>query len=65
MPILQSLWHYWKFLCVALVTSCVVLGVLALLLDGFEIPEPDKDIRLCLESGGTWVQEEGLCKAPA
>ena len=65
MSVLKEMWRYWKWLCVALVTTCVVLGVLALLLGGFDKPEPDQHIGACIESGGTWVDEEGICKTPA
>lgn len=71
MNLLSSFWRYWKWLCVALMTSFVLLGLIALLVVNFEMPEPDKAIRECIESGGIWEvapgqsgdSASGFCKA--
>lgn len=65
MKLLSAFWRYWKWLCVALMTSFVLLAILAAIVTYFKMPEPDGHIRDCIESGGTWDDGEGLCKAPA
>ena len=63
MSIAKELWRYWKWLCVALMTSFVILFLFAWIVTGFEMPEPDKHILECIESGGTWDDENLICKS--
>ena len=63
LKVVKEFWRYWKFLCVALMTSFVILFLLAWIMTQFEFPEPDKNIRECIESGGTWDDQELICKA--
>ena len=65
MNILQSFWRYWKWLCVALMTSFVVLALAAAALHYFKSPAPSREIGDCLDKGGTWDDGEGLCKTAA
>jgi hypothetical protein len=60
---LKEFWQYWKWLCVALMTSFVILFVLSMIITHFQMPEPDKNIRECIESGGTWDADSLICKA--
>ena len=66
MKLLSAFWRYWKWLCVALMTSFVLLALLAAILHFVKTPSSDREaIEACLESGGTWDDGAGLCKAPA
>jgi hypothetical protein len=67
MKLLSAFWRYWKWLCVALMTSFVVLALLAAVLHYFKSPpgENRKTIDACIEGGGTWDDGEGLCKNAA
>jgi len=66
MKLLSAFWRYWKWVCVALMTSFVVLALLAAALQFFKSPsENRKAIEGCLDRGGTWDDGEGLCKAAA
>ena len=63
MSIAREFWRYWKWLCVALMTSFVILFLLTWIISYFDMPEPDSNIRECIEGGGTWDDENHLCKA--
>lgn len=65
MNILQNFWRYWKWLCVALMTSFVVLALAAAVINHFKSAPAGNGAAACIESGGTWDEGEGLCKAPA
>ena len=66
MKLLSAFWRYWKWLCVALMTSFVLLALLAAAIHLLKSPAPDrKVIDACLDGGGTWDAGAGLCKAPA
>ena len=63
MTILKSFWHYWKWLCVALVSTVVVLYPLALVVQHFSGPDVTKEqISRCIDHGGTWDDEAKVCK---
>lgn len=63
MKILNAFWRYWKWLCVALVTTCILLAIPAYFIMYMDMPEPDRPVRECIESGGTWDDGAGICKA--
>jgi len=67
MNIAQHFWRYWKWLCVALVTTAVVLFLLATLVNFFKSSAgPDTaPPAQCIDQGGTWNAEEGRCQFPA
>lgn len=66
MKLLSAFWRYWKWLCVALMTSFVLLALVAAAVHLFKSPATDrKAIDACLDGGGTWDDGAGLCKAPA
>lgn len=66
MNILSAAWRYWKWLCVALTTSFAVLFLLAAIVTHFKSSTSDKDsIGRCIDSGGTWDDENQACKAAA
>ncbi|HEU4837861.1 MAG TPA: hypothetical protein VFS88_00450 [Micavibrio sp.] len=66
MKLLSSFWRYWKWLCVALMTSFVMLALLAAAIQYFKSPgENRKAIDACIEGGGTWDDGEGICKNAA
>jgi hypothetical protein len=62
-------WAYWKWFCTALVTSTLLLMLVAFvvgLLDPNTVSE--KDLRAqCIETGGTWDESDSvpICRAPA
>lgn len=62
-------WAYWKWFCTALVTSTLLLMLVAFvigLLDPNTVSE--KDLRAqCIEKGGTWDESDSvpICRAPA
>lgn len=66
MKILKALWRYWTWVCVALLSTAVVLYLLSALF-GLLRPITIHDDRpgKCIDAGGTWDAEEGLCKSPA
>lgn len=68
MKMLSAFWRYWKWLCVALMTSFVVLALLAAAIHYFKSPSADdlrKAIDACIDGGGTWDDGEGFCKNAA
>jgi hypothetical protein len=62
--IFLELWRYWKWLCVSLMTSFIVLGSLAYLLGGFDTASPPElsPAEQCLESSGTWNADVESCE---
>lgn len=66
MKLLSAFWRYWKWLCVALMTSFIILAILAAAVHYFKSPAADrKAIDACLDRGGTWDDGEGICKIAA
>ncbi len=66
MLILTHLWQYWKWLCVALMTTFVVFALAAAVINHFKSSAPASNgAAACIESGGTWDEGEQFCKAPA
>lgn len=66
MKLLSALWRYWKWLCVALLTSFAVLAVVAAIITSFKLDPLDKTpIEHCIDTGGTWNAEEGVCRRAA
>ncbi len=66
MKLISAFWRYWKWLCVALMTSFVVLAILAALIASFKLDPIDKTpIERCIDSGGSWDAGEGVCKNAA
>jgi hypothetical protein len=65
MKLLPTFWRYWKWLCVALMTSFIVLAALAAAINHFKSSGPSGEIGACIEKGGTWDDMEGLCKSAA
>lgn len=64
--IFAALWRYWKFLCVALLTTFVVLFLLAAILGAFKsVQIHDDRPGKCLDAGGTWNADEQMCKTAA
>ena len=63
MTILQNLWRYWKWLCVALLTTTLVLFLVATVLTNFK-PFGDDDAAAteCVDSGGTWNADTRACE---
>lgn len=57
-------WRYWKWLCVAFMTSVIVLGILAYLLGGFNpapvMPSPSE---ACIDNGGRWNADTESCES--
>ena len=62
-----SIWHFWKWLCVALMTSFAVLALLAAFVTMFKSGSKiDKQtIEDCMDTGGTWDADAGKCKHAA
>lgn len=66
MTILMQFWRYWKWLCVALMTTFVVLALAAAVINHFKSSAPASNgAAACIESGGTWDEGGQFCKAPA
>lgn len=66
MRLLSAFWRYWKWLCVALMTSFVLLAILAAAVQYFKSPAADrKAIDACIDGGGAWDEGEGRCKTAA
>jgi hypothetical protein len=66
MKLLSAFWRYWKWLCVALMTSFVLLAIVAAIVHVVKTPSQDRGvIDACIDNGGTWDAGAGLCKAPA
>lgn len=66
MNILQNFWRYWKWLCVALMTTFVLLYAAATIINYFKSPSEDKKmIGECIDRGGTWDAVENICKTAA
>lgn len=62
MKILAALWRYWKWLCVAIFTTFVVLYLLAALLGSFKsITINDDRPQKCLDTGGAWNADDQRC----
>ncbi|MFA5593470.1 MAG: hypothetical protein WC989_09190 [Micavibrio sp.] len=64
--IAKEFWRYWKWLCVAFVTTCIVLYLIATLVNQLK-PEADTQLepQTCLETGGTWNDDAGECSYAA
>lgn len=63
MKFLQMFWRYWKWLCVALGTTFILLFVLAAILNHFKQVHINDDRPVkCLDAGGTWDAEEQQCR---
>lgn len=60
-------WAYWKWFCTALVTSTILLLLVATLIDAIKSVKVDQQspAQTCLERGGAWVEEEGRCRFSA
>ena len=55
-------WRYWKWLCIALVTTTVILFLLAAMLTNFNPFGPKDDAaNICIEGGGTWNADTSAC----
>ena len=66
MNIAKEFWRYWKWLCVALMTSFVVLALLAAIITYVKPSAiPREQIDACLDGGGAWDADTQSCKAPA
>ena len=66
MKLLSAFWRYWKWLCVALMTSFVLLAIVAAIVNHFKSPvEKRKAIESCIDSGGVWDDAESFCKTAA
>ena len=65
MNIAKEFWRYWKWLCVALMTSFVVLALAAAVVHYFKSARVNDGAAACIDSGGTWDDGAGLCKSPA
>ena len=61
MKILQALWRYWTWLCVALLTTFALLFLLATILTHFKSAAPEDAIAACIEGGGAWDADSGAC----
>lgn len=62
-----AFWAYWKWFCTALVTSTVILLLIATLLGQFKSGTVDRQklINDCIDRGGTWDDGAGACKSAA
>ena len=63
MMIFKEIWRYWKWLCVALVSTTAILLLAATVLTYFnppDVPPPGRDV--CIESGGTWNADTLSCE---
>lgn len=60
-------WAYWKWFCTALVTSTLILLIVAMLIQSVKSGwvNPQKEIEHCIDRGGTWDEEGGICKTAA
>ena len=60
-------WAYWKWFCTALVTSTVLLLLVATLVDMIRTPpaRAPGGASTCIDKGGTWDEEPATCRAPA
>lgn len=66
MNILKHFWRYWIWVCTALVTTAVLLYVIAAIVTYFKsAPVDPGGIGQCIDSGGTWDEGEGACRRPA
>ncbi len=65
MNILQNFWRYWKWLCVALMTTFVVLALAAAVINHFKSAPAESGAEACIESGGTCDEGGQFCMAPA
>lgn len=65
--VLKEAWRYWKWLCVASVTSFIVLVTLTYLLGGFadKTPPPLSPSEQCLDNGGRWNADTLDCEHAA
>lgn len=66
MKLLQAFWRYWTWVCVALVTTCLVFGAMTLVIQYFKKDTllPAYPAAECLEQGGTWDAEAQHCRYP-
>lgn len=64
MKLWSAFWAYWKWFCTTLVTSTVLLLLIAVIAKGLtSIDERQKDaIATCIERGGAWDDAAGVCK---
>ncbi len=66
MTFFKSLWRYWTWVCVALLTTAAALYVLAAAIDYFKpVTINDDRPQKCLDMGGTWDADENLCRTAA
>ena len=66
MNILSAFWRYWKWVCVALMTTFVVLALAAALINWMKKPSADKRlISQCIDNGGTWDDDRAECRSAA
>lgn len=57
-------WAYWKWFCTALVTSTILLLLVAIAIDAVMSAHTGRQdpAGQCLEHGGAWMAEEGACR---
>ena len=67
MKLWSAFWAYWKWFCTALVTSAVVLLLVATAIDALKPVKVDQQklIQECIDKGGTWDEGAGVCKSSA
>lgn len=67
MKLWSAFWAYWKWFCTALVTSTLVLLLVATLVQHFKPVGEDlqKRIEECIDKGGTWDADALTCKTQA
>ena len=67
MKIWTIFWAYWKWFCTALVTSTVILLLVATAINALKPVKVDQQklINECLDKGGAWDSDAGACKSSA
>ena len=70
MPVMKlwsAFWAYWKWFCTALVTSLVILLLIATIIEQFKkhTVKDDNPAAACIEKGGTWDDSAQSCNSAA
>lgn len=62
--ILAQAWRYWKWICVALLTTYALLILATGIINFFKSPAPSKlsPAEHCIESGGRWNADTQSCE---
>ena len=65
--VLSEAWRYWKWLCVTMMTTTILLMIATWVLGGFKDQEAQElsPSEQCLDDGGRWNAETSDCEHAA